>query len=268
MTVQMTQEQRQIERTIKERSLNNEMIALTRWRDGDQCRKCGNLVDFSDRRSQRGGSYMPASGVLYVVCRACSWANRPTRWREVEHSAPGLLPVPARPVYRPATVRMLKKAGLHNRRPMGSVQIKRADQALSIFHPDFVAGSNGLKERLRFGFGVDVPRFRRRDFPMGVLGDVKALGFAILPVHQRDALKVLLVKATKGRAFHQASDEDAGHADDRAGVRQKDLGAHKNSSSVGNADAPTSAGGHNAGVRGATHNPTEEGLAQDPARGA
>lgn len=105
-----------------EREWNNQRkkdtrdTALTvkvRARDGDACRYCGKSVAWGDNKSGRGATYdhtNPGQGgtvdTLVVCCRECNGrrADDPDRvWKT--------LPVPAEPLYGPATVAFIEKHG-------------------------------------------------------------------------------------------------------------------------------------------------------------
>lgn len=105
-----------------EREWNNQRkrdtrdTALTvkvRLRDGDACRYCGKSVAWGDTKSGRGATYdhtNPGQGgtvdTLVVCCRECNG-----RRGDDPDSVWKTLPVPAEPLYGPATVAFIEKHG-------------------------------------------------------------------------------------------------------------------------------------------------------------
>jgi hypothetical protein len=105
-----------------EREWNNQRkrdtrdTALTvkvRIRDGDACRYCGKSVAWGDNKSGRGATYdhtNPGQGgtvdTLVVCCRECNG-----RRGDDPDSIWKTLPVPAEPLYGPATVAFIEKHG-------------------------------------------------------------------------------------------------------------------------------------------------------------
>lgn len=92
---------------------NPELTAKVRARDGDACRYCGKSVAWGDTKSGRGATYdhiNPGQGgtvdTLVVCCRECNG-----RRGDDPDSTWKTLPVPAEPLYGPATVAFLKKHG-------------------------------------------------------------------------------------------------------------------------------------------------------------
>lgn len=92
---------------------NTSLTSKVRARDGDACRYCGKSVAWGDTKSGRGATYdhiNPGKGgtvdTLVVCCRECNGrrADDPdATWKT--------LPVPAEPLYGPATVAFLEKHG-------------------------------------------------------------------------------------------------------------------------------------------------------------
>lgn len=132
------------------------LLSEVRRRDGDQCRFCRRVVDFSERTSAVSGTYvhaMPtASGGAYLVvaCRGCDVAKR-------DGAVMNLLLPPSRPVYSEATLQWLPKDGdrefiVDHDAEFGSVGKREADERLV---------DNGFLAPLR----VDRVRARRRGFP-------------------------------------------------------------------------------------------------------
>lgn len=97
-----------VARAQKRELRDRELRAAVRARDGDRCRYCGTQVNWSDRRSGRGGvldHVVPdvAAGAdnLVVACRAC---NTRKGHRTPEAAGMRLLPLPGgrgdqRPIY-------------------------------------------------------------------------------------------------------------------------------------------------------------------------
>lgn len=90
----------QASRTRRRRQLYNDadLTREVRMRDGDNCRYCGTVVDWKDRRSSKGGTYdhVDPEGPntpdnLVVACRGC---NSQKGRRTPEDSGQVLLPIP------------------------------------------------------------------------------------------------------------------------------------------------------------------------------
>lgn len=91
---------------------NTDLTMPVRLRDGDDCRYCGNPVNWADRKSGRGGTYdhrdpgRPATVETYVVsCRSCN--SRRLNDEHADDNVP-LLPPPTIPNYRGKTREMLE----------------------------------------------------------------------------------------------------------------------------------------------------------------
>ena len=89
------------------------LTSKVRARDGDACRYCGKSVAWGDTKSGRGATYdhiNPGQGgtvdTLVVCCRECNG-----RRGDDPDSTWKTLPVPAEPLYGPATVAFLEKHG-------------------------------------------------------------------------------------------------------------------------------------------------------------
>ncbi len=89
------------------------LTSKVRARDGDACRYCGKSVAWGDTKSGRGATYdhvNPGQGgtvhTLVVCCRECNG-----RRGDDPDSTWKTLPVPAEPLYGPATVAFLDKHG-------------------------------------------------------------------------------------------------------------------------------------------------------------
>lgn len=92
------------------------LVVPVRLRDGDQCRYCGLIVNWNDRKSNRGGTYdhkVPGKAAtspddLLVACQGCNGfrSNRP----DANEARPAR-PAPAQPFYGAATVAFLQKHG-------------------------------------------------------------------------------------------------------------------------------------------------------------
>lgn len=89
------------------------LTSKVRARDGDACRYCGKSVAWGDTKSGRGATYdhiNPGQGgtvdTLVVCCRECNG-----RRGDDPDSTWKTLPVPAEPLYGPATVAFLAKHG-------------------------------------------------------------------------------------------------------------------------------------------------------------
>lgn len=117
---------RQRDRDRKNLDLTMPVLA----RDGDQCRYCGVVVNWFDRKGNRGGTFdhrepgQPATVDTYVVaCRAC---NR-TRWDDpdADERLP-LRPAPGAPYYSRKTAERLTK---HYGRPFPTADSRPVSQA-------------------------------------------------------------------------------------------------------------------------------------------
>lgn len=80
---------------------NPDIINAVKARDGENCRYCGRLVDWKDRKSDKGATYdhvipgLPAGATNIVV--ACLKCNRKKAQRTPEQAAMTLLPPPNGP---------------------------------------------------------------------------------------------------------------------------------------------------------------------------
>ncbi len=103
----------------KQRKADNSNKGLTgpvRLRDGDQCRYCGVIVNWRDRKGQRGGTYDHREGVgkparfdtLVVACFTC---NRSRSNRDDADERLPLLPAPTDPIFGSDTVQFLEERG-------------------------------------------------------------------------------------------------------------------------------------------------------------
>jgi hypothetical protein len=105
------------ERARKVDVSNPALTVPVRLRDGDGCRYCGHIVQWTARRGNRAGTYdhrnpgQPARTPddLVVACGGC---NR-TRSNNPDADAWPLRPAPTRPYYGPESVRMLAGYGHH-----------------------------------------------------------------------------------------------------------------------------------------------------------
>lgn len=89
------------------------LTSKVRARDGDACRYCGKSVAWGDNKSGRGATYdhtNPGQGgtvdTMVVCCRECNG-----RRGDDPDSTWKTLPVPAEPLYGPATVAFIAKHG-------------------------------------------------------------------------------------------------------------------------------------------------------------
>lgn len=87
------------------------LIVPVRLRDGDACRWCGRIVDWSDRKSGRAGTYdhlnpgEAATIDTYVVC--CKACNSSRQDDDLPHGVPALLDPPAEPYFSRYSVEWL-----------------------------------------------------------------------------------------------------------------------------------------------------------------
>lgn len=110
-----TKEEIERERQRKADNSNAGITVPVRLRDGDECRYCGVIVNWRDRKGGRGGTYdhrIPGQAAtvdtLVVACNACNAGrgndpNADTRYP--------LRPVPADPYYSPVSVGFLADHG-------------------------------------------------------------------------------------------------------------------------------------------------------------
>lgn len=97
----------------KRDSRDPKLTVQVRLRDGDACRYCGKSVAWGDNKSGRGATYdhiNPGQGgtvdTMVVCCRECNG-----RRQDDPESVWKTLPVPAEPLYGPATVAFIEKHG-------------------------------------------------------------------------------------------------------------------------------------------------------------
>lgn len=112
----ITSEQKAWEQRRKQDAANPGLTVPVRRRDGDQCRYCGQLVDWRARRGGRSGTYdhrepgQPATVDTYVVCcRACNSSRKDDPAADARHP---LRPPPPDPVYGAVTVEFLAGHGI------------------------------------------------------------------------------------------------------------------------------------------------------------
>jgi hypothetical protein len=105
------------ERARKRDTSNSALTVPVRLRDGDGCRYCGVVVQWSARRGGRAGTYdhrtpgAPARSPdeLLVCCASCNG----TRADNPDAEAWPLRPAPVDPYYGPDTIRFLARYGHH-----------------------------------------------------------------------------------------------------------------------------------------------------------
>ena len=99
------------ERQRKADASRPNLIVPVRLRDGDSCRWCGRIVDWSDRKSGRAGTYdhiLPGEEATidtYVVC--CKACNSSRQDGDVPQGVTALLDPPADPYFSRYTVKWL-----------------------------------------------------------------------------------------------------------------------------------------------------------------
>lgn len=107
------------DRQRKADNANKSVIVPVRLRDGDECRYCGVVVNWRDRKSNRGGTYDHRAGLgepatvatLVVACNACN-AGRGDDPRADDRYP--LRPVPAAPYYSVTSASFLLDNGGHH----------------------------------------------------------------------------------------------------------------------------------------------------------
>lgn len=105
------------EKARKRDTSNSALTVPVRLRDGDGCRYCGVIVQWSARRGARAGTYdhrtpgAPAKSPddLVVACASCNG----TRADNPDAEAWPLRPAPIEPYYGPDTIRFLARYGRH-----------------------------------------------------------------------------------------------------------------------------------------------------------
>ena len=98
----------------RKRDTRNPVLTVkVRMRDGDACRYCGKSVSWGDNKSGRGATYDHTNpgqagtvDTMVVCCRECNG-----RRGDDPDSIWKTLPVPAEPLYGPATVAFIEKHG-------------------------------------------------------------------------------------------------------------------------------------------------------------
>lgn len=104
------------DRQRKHDNANRTVTAPVRYRDGDECRYCGVIVNWLDRKSGRGGTYDHRDGLdqpatvesLVVACQACNGGRGDDP--DADQRYP-LRPAPDRPYYSTTTAAFLLNAG-------------------------------------------------------------------------------------------------------------------------------------------------------------
>lgn len=107
---------------------DDRLIVPVRVRDGDQCRWCGVVVQWGNKRGGRGGTYdhvhpgQPAKSPddLLVCCRTCNSA----RQDDLASWTRQLLPPPTDPYYSDSSVNFLAKRGATVRSSEGRTPVR------------------------------------------------------------------------------------------------------------------------------------------------
>ncbi|MGG7653525.1 hypothetical protein [Kocuria rosea] len=120
-----------------------ELTIPVRVRDGDQCRYCGIVVHWGDRRGGRGGTYdhldpsRPAESPedLVACCRTCNSA----RQDDLASFDKELKPAPTDPFYSASTAKLLAKHGItvqatDNRTPVKEATSGQTNGATTAAH--------------------------------------------------------------------------------------------------------------------------------------
>lgn len=103
----------------RDRDLRNPALTMpVRKRDGDECRWCGQIVNWKDRKSGKGGTYdhlrpgKPDTTVddLVISCKRCNSSRREAVSGEWAGRKP--MPVPTVPFYGAETVKALASSGI------------------------------------------------------------------------------------------------------------------------------------------------------------
>lgn len=105
------------ERQRKRDNANPNLTAPVRLRDGDECRYCRKIVNWTIRSGARGGTYdhldmnvkRTTVDLLVVACNSCNSSIKDTPLVDRE-----LLDPPEEPFYSPITIRYLNKHGYTN----------------------------------------------------------------------------------------------------------------------------------------------------------
>lgn len=128
------------ERQRKADNANPMITAPVRLRDGDECRYCGNLTNWRDRKGGHGGTYdhrvpgQPATiATLVVACISCNAGRRDDPEADLRYP---LRPEPLQPFYSAITATFLTNAGHHvqpteDRRPGSQPDTAASDRAAS-----------------------------------------------------------------------------------------------------------------------------------------
>lgn len=104
------------ERQRKRDAANPALTVPVRLRDGDGCRYCGNVVQWTARRGDRRGGYdhrIPSQAATvdtYVVC--CAKCNRERSDDSKADDRIPLLPTPAQPYYSATSLEFLARNGI------------------------------------------------------------------------------------------------------------------------------------------------------------
>lgn len=132
---------------------NPSLIVPVRMRDGDGCRYCGHIVQWTARRGNRAGTYdhrAPGRPALHPedLVVACGLCNR-TRSNNTDPDAWPLRPAPVNPFYGPETVRLLAGYG-HHVRPSdpassGTTHVDPAAGGTTTARPERAADASDLQ---------------------------------------------------------------------------------------------------------------------------
>jgi hypothetical protein len=132
---------------------NPSLTVPVRMRDGDGCRYCGHIVQWTARRGNRAGTYdhrAPGRSARHPedLVVACGLCNR-TRSNNPDPDAWPLRPAPAQPFYGPETVRLLAGYGHHVRpsdpAPSGTTHVDPAPGGTTTARPERAADASDLQ---------------------------------------------------------------------------------------------------------------------------
>ncbi len=223
----------EVERADRERTGSWEAQVRARRRDGDQCRVCGQLVDFRRRRGPQAGTFV-YSGEVVVACLKCSRQHAPRTKADLDRPVQGLRPVPARPFYRPETLEWFQN------------QVRAATSNLRRGFPDELLRDrhlDGAGQRLNLADKPAVVERRQllvieeargvgcRDLPIGLRGYFHGLRLAAVVVDKSHRLGAAL-EARLNRALQKTSDEQVLDGDHTGGAGRKNLRGHGGISSA------------------------------------
>lgn len=223
----------EVERADRERTRSWETQVRARRRDGDQCRVCGQLVNFRLRRGPQAGAFI-YTGEVVVACVKCARRRAPRTMADLDRPVHDLRPAPTHPFYRPETLEWFEKQAQSAASALGrgvSDEVFRGRHVDGDGQRRGLSGERAIGERRQLVVIEEARGVGRRDLPVRLRGYFYGLRLAAVLVHQGHRLGAV-VEARLDRALQKTSDEQVLDGDHSGGAGQENLGGHGGCSSA------------------------------------